>query len=80
MKPDAGLMTITPTEGIMFRDFFRVALQSYRSTYYNAEAGTGLMSYILYGIVDPDDASKNLRLMAGFKKITNPALTDDFNS
>ena len=37
------------------------------------------MSYILFGIVDPDDPSKNLRLMAGYKEITDKALTDDFS-
>jgi hypothetical protein len=37
------------------------------------------MSYILFGIVDPDDPSKNLRLMAGYKEITDPALTSDFS-
>ena len=37
------------------------------------------MSYILMGIVNPDDPSKNLRLMADYKTITDPVITNDFN-
>ena len=36
------------------------------------------MSYILFGVVDLDDFSKNLRLMADFKGITDQTLTNDF--
>ena len=80
VKPEAGLMTISPEKGTMFSTYFNVKLQNYRSTYYDSANDTGRMSYILYGVVDPTDASKNLRLMASFRDITNPALTDDFDS
>ena len=53
-------------------------LQGYSSVYFDG-GEEGRMSYILFGIVDPDDPSKNLRLMAGYKEITDKALTDDFS-
>ena len=62
----------------MFRTQFDVVLQAYSSAYYDGK-DEGRMSYILYGIVDFDDRSKDLRLMAGYKEITDPALTNDFS-